>query len=126
MRPRWTETDVPEGHTVVEYRQLGLRGEASVGFRWWQPIPTQAWAMLQAGDVLFVAGPEQDALGSEAALAGQSEAILLAVSTADGHPHAHTPLPSPPVWDGMAAADGCLFLATRDGRVLCLASASKE
>ncbi len=120
------ETGVPEGHTVVEYRQLGLRGEASVGFRWWRPIPTQAWAMLQAGDVLFVAGPEQDALGSEAALAGQSEATLLAVSTADGHPHAHTPLPNPPVWDGMAAAGGCLFLATRDGRVLCLASASKD
>jgi outer membrane protein assembly factor BamB len=120
------ETGVPEGHTVVEYRQLGLRGEASIGFRWWQLIPTQAWAMLQAGDVLFVAGPEQDALGSQDALAGQSEAILLAVSTVDGHLHTSTPLPSPPVWDGMAATDGRLFLATRDGRVLCLASASKD
>lgn len=28
--------------------------------------------------------------------------------------------------DGMAAAEGCLFLETRDGRVLCLASAGKE
>lgn len=119
-------SDVPAGLTMMEYRQLTMRGETSVGFRWWRPIPTQAWAMLQASDVLFVAGPEHDALGSEAALAGQSEAILLAVSTADGRPLARTPLPSPPVWDGMAAAEGCLFLATRDGRVLCLASAGKE
>jgi len=53
-------------------------------------------------------------------------AILLAVSTADGRPHARTPLPSPPVWDGMAAAEGCLLLATRDGRVLCLAISGSE
>ena len=120
------QNDVPAGLTMTEYLQLTKRGEASVGFRWWRPIPTQAWAMLQAAGVLFVAGPEQEALGSEAASVGRSEAMLLAVSTADGRPHARTPLPSPPVWDGMAAAEGCLFLATRDGRVLCLASEGKE
>ena len=112
---------VPEGRTVVEYRRLTMRGEAAVGFRWWRPIATQAWAMLQAGDVLFVAGPEREALGSQAALAGEVEGLLLAVSTADGTPLARTPLPGTPVWDGMAASGGRLFVAIRDGRIVCFA-----
>ncbi len=36
-------------------------------------------------------------------------------------PLARTPLPGTPVWDGMAAAGGRLFVATRDGRIVCLA-----
>ena len=82
--------------------------------------------MLQAADVLFVAGPAREGLGSQAALSGEAEGLLLAVSTADGRPLARSPLPSTPVWDGMAAAGGRLFVATRDGKILCLAPAADE
>ncbi len=114
-------SDVPDERTMIEYRRLALRGEVSVGFHWWRPIPTHAWAMLQAGDVLFVAGPGREALGSQAALDGEAEGLLLTHSTTDGAPLARMPLPSTPVWDGMAAAAGRLYVCTRDGRVVCLA-----
>ena len=61
-------------------------------------------AMVLTRDALFVAG-----------LRGG----LAALSVKDGAPLARAPLPAP-VWDGMAAATGRLFVSTLDGRVLCL------
>ncbi len=117
-------SNVPDERTMIEYRQLALRGEASVGFHWWRPLPTHAWAMLQTGDVLFVAGPAPEALGSQVSLDGEAQGLLLTHSTTDGAPLARMPLPSTPVWDGMAAAAGRLYIATRDGRVVCLGPAA--
>jgi outer membrane protein assembly factor BamB len=98
----------------------------------------QVRAMALAGGALYVAGhpdfiderrafrlpddPEVQAL-----LVKQTEAIegkhggrLWAVSAADGKPLARYSLPSPPVFDGLAAANGRLFMATLDGAVVCL------
>jgi len=47
----------------------------------------------------------------------------LAVSPSDGSVLAEMTLPGTPVWDGMAAADGNLYLALAGGDVLCLWSA---
>jgi hypothetical protein len=44
---------------------------------------------------------------------------LRAYALADGRRLAERDLP-PPVWDGMAAARGALYVSTADGRVLCL------
>jgi outer membrane protein assembly factor BamB len=115
------QSGVPEGLSATQYLQLARRGEAAVSFRWWRPIPLHASAMLQAGEVLFVAGPERSDSGSPPAPAGQAGATLLAVSAADGRTLGQVRLPGTPVWDGMAAARNALFVATRDGRVLCLA-----
>jgi hypothetical protein len=41
-------------------------------------------------------------------------------SESDGSKIGEHALPSPVVWDGMAAASGHLYLATADGRVICL------
>jgi outer membrane protein assembly factor BamB len=61
--------------------------------------------------------PEDDPYG---ALEGRKGATLWAVATADGQKLAEVPLPSPPVFDGMAAAGGRLVLSTTDGTVVCL------
>jgi len=90
--------------------------------RWEQRVPVLARAMVVAGDMLFVAGPP-DILESDdpaAALKGKKGGILLAVSTADGQIAANCKLESPPVFDGLAAAGGRLYMATMNGRVLCL------
>ena len=117
------QSDVPLDLTAKEYRTLALSGKQSVQFRWWKKLPIQARAMVQTDDVLFVAGPNGSPLTSQAALEGKAEASLLAVSPADGSVLAEMTLPSTPVWDGMAAANGNLYLALRDGQVLCLWSA---
>ena len=44
---------------------------------------------------------------------------LLALAAADGKTLAERDLPAP-VWDGMAAAYGRLFVSTRDGKLICL------
>jgi hypothetical protein len=76
--------------------------------------------MVQTKDVLFVAGPRGAALTSEAALEGGAEASLLAVAPDDGRVLAEMTLPAAPVWDGMAAAAGNLYIALTNGQLLCL------
>jgi hypothetical protein len=46
--------------------------------------------------------------------------VLRVYSAADGKTLAEQPLDAPPVFDGLIAASGCLFLSTTDGRVVCL------
>jgi len=60
----------------------------------------------------------------EAALAGQQGSLLLAVSAADGQKLTEFRFDSLPVFDGLAAAGGNLYLATTAGRIVCFASKS--
>lgn len=117
------ESDVPLDLSAIEYRKLALSGKQSVQFRWWKRLPIRVRAMVLTEDVLFVAGPLGSPLTSRAALEGKTPASLLAVSPSDGSVLAEMTLPSTPVWDGMAAAAGNLYLALADGQVLCLWSA---
>ena len=61
-------------------------------------------AVVLAGDTVFVAG---------------THGRLLAYAADDGKKLAERDLP-PVVWDGMAAAHGCLYVSTADGKVLAL------
>ncbi len=61
-------------------------------------------ALVWAADSLFAAG---------------AEGGLVEFSAAEGKVVARTPLDAP-VWDGMAAADGRLFVSTQSGDVVCL------
>jgi hypothetical protein len=45
----------------------------------------------------------------------------VAVSAKDGEKLSETLLEQPPVFDGMIAANNCLFASLRDGSVVCLA-----
>lgn len=99
----------------------------------------QVRAMVAAADHLFVAGhpdfiderrafrlpddPEvQEQLKRQAeALEGRHGGRLWVVAKTDGCPAVRYRLGSPPVFDGLAAAGGRLFLSTLDGSVQCLA-----
>jgi outer membrane protein assembly factor BamB len=105
---------------------------------WSYQVPLLGRALVKAGDTVFVAGPPDlvdeeltltrlDAPETEQSLREQSEAylgkkgaLLLAVSS-EGQKLAAYRLESMPVFDGMAAVDGRLYLSTVDGKVLCLA-----
>jgi len=54
------------------------------------------------------------------ALDGAQGAFLWAVSAEDGTRRAQYRLESPPVFDGMIAADGRLYISTIDGRLICM------
>jgi len=92
-------------------------------FRWTQKLPIMARAMVLTPKLLLLAGPPDilacdDPIG---ALEGRKGGTLIALAPSDGKKLAEYPLKAPPAWDAMAAAYGRLYVATMDGRVVCLA-----
>ena len=104
---------------------------------WNQTVPMFAQAMALADDTLLVAGPP-DLMDEEytfdrimegdksvdpllkkqdAALNGEQGGKLLAVSKTDGAQQQELQLDALPVWDGMAVANGSLYVADKDGKI---------
>jgi hypothetical protein len=124
--------------------QAGSTADFFVAHTWTQELPLLARAMVLAGRTLFVAGPPDvideertfkqindpavrpDLVAQAEALTGHKGALLLAASAEDGAELARYELDSPPVFDGMAAAGGRLYLTTVDGRVRCFGPGRPE
>jgi len=125
------------------YRLFAVRrGESAP--QWTAKLPITARAMLLAGDVLFLAGPASplhewaetfavrtesrsteststDGAGAQGASADDATgtSLLLAVSASDGSVLARRKLPGEPIFDGLAAADGRLYVSLTSGAVAC-------
>ena len=97
-------------------------------FTWMVDLPMRPRAMIRAGHVLLLGGMPMtiDPDDPHAAYEGRKGGLLWTMSTADGTKTAERKLPSPPVWDGLAAANGRLYLTTMDGRVMCLGGVSRR
>ncbi|NQU23799.1 MAG: PQQ-binding-like beta-propeller repeat protein [Candidatus Nealsonbacteria bacterium] len=97
-----------------------------VQLAWTAPLPLRPRAMIHAGDRLLVGGmsdrfdAKDPSAADNATFAGRGEGLLLVASSADGKTLAVKKLDAPPVWDGMAAAAGRLYVVDRRGRVVCL------
>jgi len=115
--------DRESGQTKANQRRAGISAK---NYRWTQKLPVLARAMVLARDTLFMAGPPDVFAtdGPAAAFANNKESFLCVISTEDGRELAKYKLNSSPVFDGMAAAHGRLYIATEDGSVLCLAEKS--
>ena len=108
----------------------GVEQAAGDASDWKRRVPVLAQGMVLSGETLFVAGPADtvteiphDPAGVDPlaeALDASHGGVLLAVSAADGKTLARHELTSPPVFDGMAAADGRLYLSTKNGQVVCM------
>jgi hypothetical protein len=134
---------VTEGRIAGAMRFQGTGGgggaDSYVKHRWNKDVPLMVQAMAKAGDVIFIAGPpdlidEEETFKKIAGrdpyvqvqLAQQDDAYngklgsrLQAVSATDGTTLFEYQLNALPVWDGMAAAGGQLYLATKAGSVQC-------
>jgi len=96
------------------------RKDPPVWFKW---VPVRIRAMVATENALLVAGPP-DVLEPDDPMAsfdGRNGGVLWVVSKKDGERLAEYKLDSPPVFDGMAAAAGRLYLSTRDGKITCMA-----
>ncbi|MFW6107327.1 MAG: PQQ-binding-like beta-propeller repeat protein [bacterium] len=92
---------------------------------WHQWVPVRIRAMVLAGKHLFIAGPP-DAVDPEdpmAAFEGRKGAVLRIHSATDGKTLRELALDAPPVFDGLIAAGGRLYLAGQTGRLTCLGEA---
>ena len=92
--------------------------------KWSVDLPMRPRAMLRAGKRLFLGGMPCEIGQADpfAAYEGRKGGLLWAVSPADGGRISELKLKAPPVWDGMAAANGRLYICTEDGKVLCFGS----
>ncbi len=114
--------------TTAEQLRRG-EAESEPPWSWTRRIPLLCQAMVLADQKLVVAGPEAplDRIPrSTAEVDPIVEALetdrggrLLVVEIRDGSTLAERELTSSPVFDGMAVAHGHVYLATRDGHVVC-------
>lgn len=121
-RARGDEIRTLESEAFGLDKMIGYtRAEPPVWELW---LPVRIRAMVKAGDTLFVAGPPDvlDPKDPYAAFEARKGAKLVAVSSADGKNLSETPLECPPVFDGMIAAGGRLFVCLEDGSVVSLES----
>jgi hypothetical protein len=119
-----------------------IRRITKYDFTWQEDVPLYPQAMLLTEKTFFLAGPPrfneeqatlylgtsrtdrfqldpflQDALDT---FEGKKGGVLCVVDKTSGERLAEFQLPAPPVFDGMIAAAGRLFLALKDGSVTCL------
>ena len=126
----------PPGRKVAKGKKTRQPAPPAQKYRWTTGVPFYVRAMLVAGDTIFIAGPPEltqtkgpgeGALLLEnprravAAWQGKKGAKMWAVSAKDGSKLAEFTLGAPPVFDGMAAAGGRLYLAVSDGSLVCYA-----
>ena len=102
-------------------------GKKVVGGRSWTVgLAMRPRAMVRADNCLFIGGmpdrpvPKPPSPPGNTAFEGKTGGLLYIVSCGDGRTLARVKLESAPVWDGMAAARGRLYVATRDGRLVCM------
>jgi len=91
--------------------------------RWSVKVPVRVTAMVLAGNTLFAAGNDDVLYPNDpwAAYEGRKGGKLMAFSTADGRKLAEYDLSAAPVFDGMAAAYGRIYLSARGGKLTCYA-----
>jgi hypothetical protein len=102
---------------------------AKVVYHWSREVPMVVRGMVLAGEVLVAAGPamDADAAGArEPTFDAESPGALMTFRADDGSDLARSEIGAPPVFDGLIAAGGNLYLALTDGSVLCMAGRPTE
>jgi len=89
---------------------------------WTNFVPLRTRGMVKTGNALFLAGQidqfdENDPL---AVFEGRTPSRLMMLDPASGEKRGETSLSAPPVFDGLIAAYGALFVAQTDGKLVCL------
>jgi len=118
-----------EGNPGLDNVGRGFGADKGIGYTradlpvWREWLPVRIRAMVKAGDILFAAGPPDvlDPKDPYAAFEGRKGAKLLAISAENGKTLSDMDIASPPVFDGLIAANGRLFASLRDGSVICIA-----
>ncbi len=103
-----------------EYRIFAA--DRATGRRLWQKtLDIHVRAMILAGDGLVVAGPPVLKPGEHWFPDPTRPGQLMVLAADGGTKLAETDLSAPPIFDGIAAAHGRLYVALTNGRLLCLA-----
>jgi len=97
--------------------------QKKVKYLWQTPAGVIARGLVLTGDKLFVGGAPDSKGGAEFTLEninGTGSGLLVGVSAKDGKEVSRLDIPAAPVFDGLVAADKNLYLADRNGTVICV------
>jgi len=97
---------------------------SSNNHKWNRKTLVQFRAMVLADNILFGAGWQDSAKIFDKNPYTEKDSVLAVISTADGETLKEYPLEAEPVFDGMAAAYGKLYLALKNGSVVCFGGES--
>jgi len=102
-----------------DFRQI--KDEKFPRFTWTAKMPLRPRSMIKVGGRLVVAGvtDQFDEEKPYAVYEGKKGGILCVLSAGDGKEVFQRQLASPPVWDGVAAANGRIYMSSIDGSVSC-------
>jgi len=134
-----TKNDDDDSNTTARATPATEPKNSLIEPKWKADVPIYVRGMVLAGDHLFIVGPpdiideeatfqklsEKDAevqkllSAQDAAIEGQQGAKLLTVNADTGEVKNTMQLETLPSWDGLAGANGQLFLTTLDGKVMC-------
>jgi len=97
-------------------------------WKWSEQVPVRIEAMVLAGNQLYVAGPPDlgPDEGAMAAMQGRRGARFTVLSASKGEKLFARKMEDVPVFDGLIAAYGRLYMATRQGTVVCLSGAKAD
>ena len=89
---------------------------------WETSLPLRPRAILKAGEYIYLVGMPNTPEENEAhrAFEGFKGGLLTIFSSEDGREVSQINLGSPPVWDGIAAANKKLYICTMDSTLVCL------
>lgn len=90
-------------------------------WKWRRNIPVRVEAMVLAGKHLYLAGPPDTGSGKKArdSILGKKGARLWTVFAENGKPVSKMELKHAPVFDGLIAAYGQLFMVCKDSSIIC-------
>ena len=111
-----------EGYSILCFDRQHSPGKRKKAI-WEQKLPLRVYAMVLAGENLFLAGVP-DVIDPDDPLAsfeGRKGASLVALRAETGETLSRIELDAPPVFDSLIAADHRLYLADRTGSVICFA-----
>jgi len=137
------EPQTPAGRSdkASKKKARSRQPQSSIRYIWELPKPgLLANAMVLAGRNLFLAGPPDVAdedktfgfvfggedeinrqmLQQEEAWLGKQKALLWVVSADTGQKRSEYKIPAIPVWDGMIAVNGRLYISLKNGAILCM------
>jgi outer membrane protein assembly factor BamB len=106
----------------VKYEGVTLGSNSKSGEEWKDESFTICpWALVPTAENLFVAGfvLDIDMRDPWAAFEGRQGGTLAVLNKDTGERRCEYRLDSPPVWNGMAAAENLLVVSCRDGSVVC-------
>ncbi len=110
---------LPVEQSLPDFRPSDGKTEPS--YKWLVDFPMRPRAILRAGGQLVIGGMPKpdDPAELAAAYEGKKGGLLWTMSTGDGEKLTERRLDAPPVFDGMAAVAGRLYIVKQNGEVAC-------